>query len=342
MSVFDEPSSGSVHRMYFPCAPVWMCLISSSSSDAMAATRPVASNASTTTSFEYTSSFFCASPVALRSPTRPNSPTSAARRISRTSALPVYPSCAISVESSPATAGLRAPSSRMWRLNVMGTALILLSLGRGLFVHLGCAARLAMERSIEPAPKLAIEQRAPRGSEQRRIVVQNHAHRHLFEHLPQTPFRQKRFHKARLAQLRQNLGRDASADEQSARGHELQRQVPRFRPVHRNEEVQRRHAELALIFKRRARNHGRRVVLFHRLAQPGLFRAAPRIAQKLVDVSHAGTRKDPLPAHVPAEPLAQVHQQRVFDFVPRREVRMSALARQRAMLRAVPVQSGFA
>jgi len=56
---------------------------SSSSSERMAATRPLSAKVSTKASLAKTSSFFWESPVAFRSPTRPSLPTSAARRLGR-------------------------------------------------------------------------------------------------------------------------------------------------------------------------------------------------------------------------------------------------------------------
>src|SRR5437899_968791 len=113
MSVFEEPSRGSVQRTYRPAgSSVWA---SGSSSDTTATTSPVDAAAPRTVSLPTRSSFFCASPVTLLAPAKPRFPASAARRTSRASARAAV-AIASTSRASSAPSGFRPPNvaPRCW------------------------------------------------------------------------------------------------------------------------------------------------------------------------------------------------------------------------------------
>src|SRR5882724_1225882 len=231
MSVLDEPLSGSTHRTYLASLPPAMCLASSSSSETMAATNPLSVKASTTASLPKTSNFFWPSPVGFFSPTKPNVPTSAARRISRERTFAAKATCSSSIESSPTACGCLCCHPKMCRLSVIPFALIETSLPS----HL-----LTIHRSIGAAS----------GAEQSGLVVQDDAYGHRFQHRLQATFRGECFHERPVRQLLKNFGRNPAAHKHAPCRHNGQSQVARLRPIERNEQGKRLHAQSASTFKR--------------------------------------------------------------------------------------------
>ena len=76
------------------------------------------------------------------------------------------------------------------------------------------------------------------GTQQRGLVVEHDVDGNGRERLAHAAFVHKALHKAAVAQLGENLGRDAAADENPPRRHQIQRQVPRFATVEEREEVE--------------------------------------------------------------------------------------------------------
>src|SRR5271166_6823428 len=77
------------------------------------------------------------------------------------------------------------------------------------------------------------------------------------------------------------------------------------------------------------------------LGKPWRFFAAAAIAQKFVNVVKPRPREHALPARM-TELLVQPQEQLAFDLVARREVTMTSLAGERAMIFAVPIKSRLA
>src|SRR5262249_25499351 len=80
------------------------------------------------------------------------------------------------------------------------------------------------------------------------------------------------------------------------------------------------------------------VLLRKFVPEPGRFLTTARVAQEAVDVKQPWSGDDPLPAHV-AEFPAQMNQHLGLQLVARSEVGVTALAGERSMGFAVPMQT---
>src|SRR5437868_13294945 len=154
-------------------------------------------------------------------------------------------------------------------------------------------------------------------------------------------FAQKTFHEQRPGQLGQHLGSDATAEINTSRRHDLQSQVPGFRPIDRHKEIERLLTESTLSVYRRTGDCCRRIRMQHFVRQPLWLDSTPGIAQKIEDVDQSRPGDNPLITDV-TETHAKVAKKLGLQFVARSQVSVTPFTSKHMMLGAVPIHSSFA
>src|ERR1022692_2847403 len=180
--------------------------------------------------------------------------------------------------------------------------------------------------------------RASSGPQQARLVVGDNLHRDAFQKRAQPAFLQKSAHKQWSRELGKNLRRDSAAEKNSTGGHRFQGQIPGFRPVNRNPEIQRTLCQGIGAVQRGVGNCSGCVRPASLRGKSWRFLATALLAQKFINIHQTGTREDAFITDVsvsPGKKLQQFHLQVSL----RREIRVSPFAGENLVLISVPEYS---
>src|SRR5262249_50874045 len=145
---------------------------------------------------------------------------------------------------------------------------------------------------------------------------------------------------ARLLQLGENFGSDATAHKQPTYGQKLESGVPCRLTVDIHKEIKRLLCQWALTRQAVPGDNCRAVAGANFFGQPGFFRSLSGIAKKLINVPEPRTGEDAFQAYV-SPLLVQMLQKFNLQVPYWSKVGMAALARERTVDLAVPVKAGL-